>query len=74
MAPRRGGLAAAAATAVASPTVVGTVAVMALVYYFTLFVVLDHWLGLATPASAAHAAAISLANRVLRRLRVGCSC
>jgi palmitoyltransferase len=65
MAPRRGGLAAAAAKAVA---------VMALVYYFTLFVVLDHWLGLATPAGAAHAAAISLANRVLRRLRVRCSC
>jgi palmitoyltransferase len=47
---------------------------MALVYYFTLFVVLDHWLGLATPAGAAHAAAISLANRVLRHLRVRCSC
>jgi palmitoyltransferase len=41
--------------------VVGTVAFIALVYYSTLFVFLDHWLGLATPAGAAHAAAVSLA-------------
>jgi len=61
MARRRGGPAAAAATAVASPAVVGTVALMALVYYSTLFVFLDHWLGLGTPAGAAHAAAVSLA-------------
>jgi hypothetical protein len=58
MARRRGG---GPAAAVASPAVVGTVAVMALVYYSTLFVFLDHWLGLATPAGAAHAAAVSLA-------------
>ncbi|CAL4967675.1 unnamed protein product [Urochloa decumbens] len=61
MVRRRGGPAAASATAVASPAVVGTVAVMALVYYSTLFVFLDHWLGLGTSAGAAHAAAVSLA-------------
>jgi palmitoyltransferase len=59
MARRRGGP--APATAVASPAVLGTVAVMALVYYSTVFVFLDHWVGLATPAGAAHAAAVSLA-------------
>jgi hypothetical protein len=58
MARRRGG---AAAAAVASPAVVGAISTMALVYYSTIFVFLDHWLGLATPAGAAHAAAVSLA-------------
>jgi palmitoyltransferase ZDHHC3/7/25 len=53
MARRRGGAAAAA--------VVGAISAMALVYYSTVFVFLDHWLGLATPAGAAHAAAVSLA-------------
>nr|CAB3448351.1 unnamed protein product [Digitaria exilis] len=57
MARRRAGPAAA----VPSPAVLGTLALMVLVYYSTLFVFLDHWLGLATPAGAAHAAAISLA-------------
>nr|CAB3451512.1 unnamed protein product [Digitaria exilis] len=57
MARRRAGPAAA----VPSPALLGTLALMALVYYSTLFVFLDHWLGLATPAGAAHAAAISLA-------------
>jgi hypothetical protein len=59
MARRRGGP--APATAVASPAVLGTVAVMVFVYYSTVFVFLDHWVGLATPIGAAHAAAVSLA-------------
>uniref|UniRef100_M8CSU8 S-acyltransferase n=1 Tax=Aegilops tauschii TaxID=37682 RepID=M8CSU8_AEGTA len=33
---------------------------MALVSYYTVFVLLDHWLGLGTTAGAAHAAAFSL--------------
>lgn len=57
MARRRGG----AAAAVASPAVVGAISAMALVYYSTVFVFLDHWLGLATTAGAAHAAAVSVA-------------
>uniref|UniRef100_A0A0D3FC50 S-acyltransferase n=1 Tax=Oryza barthii TaxID=65489 RepID=A0A0D3FC50_9ORYZ len=56
MARRRGGAAAAAA----SPAVVGAVSVLGLVYYSTVFVFLDHWLGLGTLAGAAHAAAFSL--------------
>ncbi|GJM87363.1 hypothetical protein PR202_ga03310 [Eleusine coracana subsp. coracana] len=54
MARRRGG-------AAASPAVVGAISTMALVYYSTVFVFLDHWLGLGTTAGAAHAAAVSLA-------------
>ncbi|GJM87366.1 hypothetical protein PR202_ga03313 [Eleusine coracana subsp. coracana] len=55
MARRRGG-------AAASPAVVGAISTMALVYYSTVFVFLDHWLGLGTTAgAAAHAAAVSLA-------------
>ncbi|KAL6591510.1 hypothetical protein ACP70R_050013 [Stipagrostis hirtigluma subsp. patula] len=56
--PRRKGGAAAAA---ASPAVVAAIAAMALVYYSTVFVFLDHWVGLGTAAGAAHAAAVSLA-------------
>uniref|UniRef100_A0A0E0NMW7 S-acyltransferase n=1 Tax=Oryza rufipogon TaxID=4529 RepID=A0A0E0NMW7_ORYRU len=56
MARRRGSAAAAAA----SPAVVGAVSVLALVYYSTVFVFLDHWLGLGNAAGAAHAAAFSL--------------
>jgi len=59
MARSRGGP--APATAVTSPAVLGTVAVMGFVYYSTVFVFLDHWVGLATPAGAAHVAAVSLA-------------
>jgi hypothetical protein len=57
MARRKGGTAAAAA----SPAVVGAISTMALVYYSTVFIFLDHWLGLGTTAGAAHAVAVSLA-------------
>lgn len=53
---RRRGVAAAAA----SPAVLAAVSAMGLGYYSTVFVFLDHWLGLGTTAGAAHAAAFSL--------------
>ena len=58
MARRRGAAAAVAATA-SSPALVAAVSVMALAYYSTVFVFLDHRLGLGTAAGAAHAAAFS---------------
>ena len=57
---RRRGVAAAVAAAATSPALVAAVSLMALVYYYTVFVLLDHWLGLGTTAGAAHAAAFSL--------------
>jgi palmitoyltransferase len=57
---RRRGAAAALAAALSSPALVAAVSVMALGYYSTVFVFLDHWLGLGTTAGAAHAAAFSL--------------
>ncbi|XP_051191696.1 probable protein S-acyltransferase 15 isoform X2 [Lolium perenne] len=57
---RRRGAAAALTAALSSPALVAAVSVMALGYYSTVFVFLDHWLGLGTTAGAAHAAAFSL--------------
>jgi hypothetical protein len=57
---RRRGAAAAVAAAASSPALVAAVSVMALVHYSTVFVFLNHLLGLGTTAGAAHAAAFSL--------------
>jgi hypothetical protein len=57
---RRRGAAAAVAAAASSPALVAAVSVMALVHYSTVFVFLNHLLGLGTAAGAAHAAAFSL--------------